>query len=102
MPDSYESTTDQDRINTALDAQDLTAETLEGLELIELKKWEQLAPSDEVTDIAKAEANARWQRAVLTSEIDSAGDSISGETEDADTAGDGINQAGAEGVTGGI
>lgn len=96
MPDSYESTTEQDRITTALDVQDLTAVTLEGMEIIETKKWELLAPADQVEEISKAEADARWQRAVLTSEIDSAGDSVSGDTEDTDTAGDGINQAGAE------
>jgi len=96
MPDSYESTTEQDRITTALDVQDLTAETLEGIEIIETKKWELLAPADQVEDISKKEAAIRWQRVTLGAEMDSANVPGSGESVDVVTAGDSDNQAGAE------
>jgi len=98
MPSTYESTSQADNMTLSLDAQDLTVHSEKALEVKLNAKWSPITPSEDLEEVVKAEMAAALPL-MKANNILTLASADNSDLSDDGSAGDGVNQAGAEGNT---
>jgi hypothetical protein len=96
MPSTYESTSQADNIELAIDSQDLEAHSEEALRIKITNIWSPITPSEDLEAVVEAEMAAALPL-MKANNILTLASADNLDLSDDGSAGDGVNQAGAEG-----